>query len=240
MVCRVYERDHDMSSFLVNELLDLLLHPREHNSSQIASDVLALLVGLMYSASDSSISQEWQPLAKFAGEVLKSVTEGVLDVVLDTSEHKVSPENQAEDPHQREMSAFKQLSQTAKSDEHDLSGVNSSQPANDINMYQLVLENPRVLPEALEGYFSAQLVQILTHRPNIKLTKVLKTQEAWCSAKANPTLVALLQKVGVCVFNNFRYNVDCSMCCFNNFVCIAVASPRALKLLSKEAVTPVT
>lgn len=237
VIKRIYKKHHGRSSFLVNGLLDLLLHPSGQSSSQAAGDVLALLVGLMYSASGSN-SQEWQPLAKFAGEVLKSVTEGVLDVVLDSSEQKgkVSLEKQSEDPHQRQM--------TPKNDEKDSSGANSTQPAKDINMYQLVVENPKVPQEALEGYFSAQLAQILTHRPNIKLTKALKTQEAWCSAKANPTLVAFLQKLVVGLGHEEAFNIlelvlsneEVNWGCVLTLVATALTCHRATSTKLKELI----
>lgn len=183
----------------MDELLDLLLHQRGSSSAQATSDILALLVDLMYSGS-GSISQEWQPLAKYAGDVLQSLTEGVLDAVLDTSktQHRAHKRG-ADTGTSKQLGEVNQLSFSQKhkkqklADEKEISFDSCEVP----NMYQLVLENPRVPQEALEGFFSAQLVQTLTHRPNIKLTRVLKEQEAWCSAKANPALVALMQKVSV-------------------------------------------
>lgn len=197
----MYENNLGKKASFVNELLDLLLHQRGNNSIQAASDILALLVDLMYNGS-GSISEEWQPLAKFAGEVLQALTEGMLDAILNTSKtwHP---------PHKQEMEKGKhkhlvedhqpspsQKYKKRKLDDEKETSIDSCELP---NMYQLVLENSRVPQEALEGFFSAQLVQTLTHRPNIKLTRVLKEQEAWCSAKANPSLVAHMQKVSVLV-----------------------------------------
>lgn len=160
----------------------------------------------MYSGS-GNISQEWQPLAKFAGKVLQSLTEEVLNVVLKSSgkahmalkQQKVkgTVKKKPKEEHQKnKLHSCKQQEVTPPRNEKGVSTSNTN-TCEVINMYQLVLENPRVSHEALEGYFSAQLIQTLTHWPDIKLTKVLKEQEMWCSAKANPTLVALLQKVSV-------------------------------------------
>lgn len=194
----MYENNYGKKELLVDELQDLLLHQRESGSTQAASDFLALLVDLMYSGS-GSIGQEWQPLAKFAGEVLQALTEGMLDAVL-TSKARHPPHKQDTEKGTCKQAAedcqesFSQKHKKQKlGDENEASADSCEAP----NMYQLVLENPRVPQDALEGFFSAQLVQTLTHRPNIKLTRVLKEQEAWCSAKANPTLVGLMQKVSV-------------------------------------------
>lgn len=182
----------------MNGLLDILLHQHGHSSSQAAGDILALLVGWMYSGSDN-ISQKWQPLAKFAGEVLQSLTGKVLDFVLKSpgnaqqQKGKEILKKQSKEVHQEnKLQNCKQQQLTPPKD-----AANNSKTCEVVNMYQLVLENPRVSHEALEGYFSAQLIQTLTHCPDIKLTKVLKEQEVWHSAKTNRTLVALLQKVSV-------------------------------------------
>ena len=223
MVCRIYKINNGNSSILVNGLLDLLLHQSGQSSTQAASDILALLVGLMYSES-GSISQEWQPLAKFAGVVLQSLTEKVLDVVLESSSNRQltlkqqkrkRSLKQSEETHPR----YTHQSQTTpKNDEKETSVASVTDTCEVMNIYQLVLENPRVPQEALERYFTAQLVQTLTHRPNIKLTKVLKKQKMWCSAEANRTLIALLQKVGMYTSSNNGNcnNVDCHENHFNN------------------------
>ncbi|XP_050688141.1 uncharacterized protein LOC126981284 [Eriocheir sinensis] len=241
----MYEDNLGKKALLVGELLDLLLHQRGSSSTQAASDVLALLVDLVYNGS-GSIGQEWQPLAKFAGEVLQALTEGVLDAVL-TSKTRHPPHKQetekgtckqvAED-HQK---SFSEKHKKQKLDDENEASVDSCEAP---NMYQLVLENPRVPQEALEGFFSAQLVQTLTHRPNIKLTRVLKEQEAWCSAKANPTLVALMQKLLVGLGHEEALNVlelvlsneEVNWGCVLTLVATALTCHRATAARLKELI----
>lgn len=64
-----------------------------------------------------------------------------------------------------------------------------------MNIYALLTNNLSVGKQPLIDYCSSQLVQILTHSPDLELALVLTQQDKWRSTRTNTALASLLRKV---------------------------------------------
>ena len=70
-----------------------------------------------------------------------------------------------------------------------------------MNIYELLIDNKVPFPSnsAIQAYFSSQLTQILTHKPEMHVRAALQNQSKWKSAAANPSFASLLLMVFIYV-----------------------------------------
>lgn len=90
--------------------------------------------------------------------MLHSLTEKMLDHILEWGK------NEEKTGQQRGNRSFDDVQDGKESNTEDEGDQKSV-----INIYQLMCDNLKVTPEGIESYCSAQLLQVLTHRPNLQL-----------------------------------------------------------------------
>ncbi|XP_042231612.1 uncharacterized protein LOC121872690 isoform X1 [Homarus americanus] len=175
---------------VVEDLVHLVLYEKENpmNTSAV-SEILAVLICIVYEpAKDKCVS-----LSKFANRVLTSLTERLLNHVLYNKVKKGLNLSSQEsgDQHSHVKSSPKEKVSKSSDDSIERSTIKV------MNIYELVLNNISISTQALEAYCSSQLVQVLTHRPELHLGRVLRNQENWRSTQANTTLSAWMWKLVV-------------------------------------------
>ncbi|XP_066939076.1 uncharacterized protein [Macrobrachium rosenbergii] len=109
-----------------------------------------------------------------------------------------------------------------------------------LNIYELLMNNLKVTSQALQNYCSSQLIYMLTYQPNLHVASVLKSQEKWRSALANPVLSLLMQKLVIVLgyeaalhsLNTVVTNDEVNWGCVLTLVAIAINSHKfAVSLL---------
>ncbi|XP_047485099.1 uncharacterized protein LOC125036506 [Penaeus chinensis] len=168
-------------SSILEDLTHLVLHGKnEEPGISVVSDALAVLLGIAYDLDTT----QYDSLCKYASTMLHSLTERMLENILEggTNEERVGQ--------QRGSRSFDDIQDGKESSAEDLVDQESM-----INIYHLMRDNLKVTPEAIESYCSAQLLQVLTHRPNLQLGRVLKEQERWRSTQANSVLSSFLHSL---------------------------------------------
>ncbi|XP_045600459.1 uncharacterized protein [Procambarus clarkii] len=164
------ESKHTRSS-MVDGLLFLILYGKNEDVNiSTVSEILAVVICIAY----DSAKDEHASLSRFANQILSDLTSRLLTHILDS---------------ETEKRLKLDVQTTDEFSEKDMVEV--------MNVYELVLNNLSITSQALDRYCSSQLVQLLTHRPELQLGRVLREQDQWRSTQANATLSAWMQKLVV-------------------------------------------
>ncbi|XP_076041036.1 uncharacterized protein LOC143025372 [Oratosquilla oratoria] len=131
------------------------------NSQAILQDFMYTLIQANYLLTEN----EFLPLRKLTSDLLRTITEKVLDILLHKKENKDKGD---------------EISETEN---------------NIINIYDIVLKTPHISTECIKKYFQAQLKQIITHKPKGVLIDLLKEQENWKTQQAHQKLSSFIQKL---------------------------------------------
>ena len=153
------------------------------DSTSIAVDALGALVNFSYNLDEN----DYHSLSKSASGLLDAVTERLLDYVL-----KNSSKNNVGEKTNEVISD--------KGEDRDPPGnLPEKGKCATINIYELLMNNLRVTTQALQSYCASQLIAMLTHRPDMHVASVLKSQEKWRSTLANPLLSSMMQKLVIVI-----------------------------------------
>ncbi|XP_071528013.1 uncharacterized protein [Panulirus ornatus] len=223
---------------IVDDLLQLVLYKKMDNvSTSAVSGILSVLIGIAYDL----VSEKYLSLCRFANDVLNSLTTKLLDHIIE-NENRSEKNVCKEKFHDNGIHMHTEDSQEERKNEY--SGDSETREIPIMNIFGIVSNNLSVTSEALESYCSAQLIYILTHRPNLQLGRVLRKQEKWRSTRADTTLSALMQKLVVVLGHEATLNTldlvvtndEVNWCCVLTLVATALNCHRATATTLKRMI----